>query len=951
MLKTDLQKNVRVLMESAREGEKWLSENEKELGNVDAVRKRLRRSARKLETYCKASDNKMGIAVFGPSQAGKSTFIGSLTKGNQKNLMVEFSAPGGKTTVLDFIWQVNPPGGGEATGLVTRFSLEAPPKSPNPDLPVCVKLFSEMDIVKILANTFFEEGRTAFNLEADGEEDLRNSISKTLLDLDSHKSDKNRAPTLDDMEDLAEYVENISKKYVYGNILVNSYWPGAIPLASKLNLPDRAELFSVIWGKATEFTKVYLKLCQALESLNFPEMAFTELKALYEGDSEEINAEGDGDTDNRANSILYVGMLDGLLADSTDVVEVMNPMGAQAAISRPVICALVAELHVKLTESPGAFMNNADILDFPGYRARVEYKNFLSDIQNPEILKNCFLRGKVDYLFQRFAAQKEVTTMLLCVRDSNFECPGLPEVIKNWVEETHGKTPADRTGKPVCLFFVLTFFNRQLEKQLGAPTTGTVWSKRFLASLTEPFGKDLWPNSWSLDSSNRAKPFRNCFWHLDPYYTNEFLTIEILDEKTKRYVSRGVREDKREWLTELETAYLNNDSVNTFIQNPAEAWKGALESQDGGVGYIISKLTPIVSRDIKTRQLADLALAEGESVRDTLNQYYHSDDNKAEKDKKNEIFIKLSDALFCLGNRDNVPYDFPNELFEKMVFNRFGSLLRDMVFTDDECYEFFSLPARTIEEELAALRAPRPDLLSKAAVAASPGPKPPADISGRFGNDNEGGKGVQGGSEPQNKPASRQDDQAQTSRKILEKRWLERLEALANSEVKMRYYGIPQADFRSLIKELQQGARRLNVMGSVEDAMRKELSYANVIPEKRLWKFSRLASAYISEYISFLGFSPRRLSSEMRMVYIEFIKKRILLFEPGKESEDFPQLPAEAKSYENSYNHDWQLALAKLMADNVDFSETNYDKGQNAKLGSIIEKLDADAEELRVGAV
>jgi hypothetical protein len=957
MRKEDLQKNVLVLKETAREGERWLSANESAQGNQEGIKKRLRRSARKLETYAKAADNKMGIAVFGPSQAGKSTFIGSLTKGNQKNLMVEFSAPGGKTTVLDFIWQVNPQGGGETTGLVTRFSLEAPPKSPNPNLPVCVKLFSEMDIIKILANTFFEEGKTAFNFEGDAINDFLARINDRLSVLEQRAGSQVKAPTLDEMEDLAEYVDNISKKYVYGNALSNSFWPRAVALAPRLHLRDRAELFSLIWGEAQEFTMVYEKLCMALEKLNFPAVAFTELKALYEenGDASQgsggssDSSSGDGDSkDRRTNSILYVGMLAGLLSDTDDAVEVMNPMGVKALIPRPIVCALVAELHVKLTESPGDFMNNADILDFPGYRARSEYTNFLADIKKPDNLKNCFLRGKVDYVFQRYVVQKEVTVTLLCVRSGNFECPGLPEAIKNWVEETHGRTPKDRTGKPVCLFFVLTFFNDHLKPQLGSEDIGLVWSKRFLSSLIDAFGKDGWPTSWSLEG-NMPRAFRNCYWHLDPYYTKEFLNVETLDEKTKLYVARGVRDEQRKWLGDLKAGYLKNDSVNTFIQNPEEAWDGALESSDGGVAYIISKLTPVVSKDIKTMQLADLALREGESVRDTLAAFYHGDDNKEEKEKKLQIFSKLSDALFCLGNSDNAPPDLPYEFLNKMTWNRFGSLLRDLIFTDDDCFEFFSLPYRSLQEELASMNVIKDGLggPAKDDLSGTRAGTPKAttgSIRGRFGKKDGNGK-----DKSPAPPVLRQDDSARTYRVVLEKRWKEKLEDLANGDITTRYYGLAQNDFRALILELEQGARRLKVFDAIEDAMRIELDYGNINPEKRLWKFCRLASAHLSEYVSYLGLSPRRKNREERTVLIEFMEDKMTLFEPTKEDEDFPSLPENAPSYENEYNVDWQMALAKLMADNVDFSEANYDKVQNASLGGIIQRLDTDAGELRAG--
>lgn len=83
----------------------------------------------------------------------------------------------GKT--LDFIDHINPPGGGkEATGLVTRFSRNA--SKGTQEFPVELHLFSEIEIVKILANAYlydFNQEKIEFELDDEKISRLINSLS------------------------------------------------------------------------------------------------------------------------------------------------------------------------------------------------------------------------------------------------------------------------------------------------------------------------------------------------------------------------------------------------------------------------------------------------------------------------------------------------------------------------------------------------------------------------------------------------------------------------------------------------------------------------------------------------------------------------------------------------------------------------------------------------------
>src|SRR5690606_25115847 len=93
----------------------------------------------------------MSVGVFGASQAGKSFLIGRLISPPQRPTQVVFGE-GQATTRLNFLTEVNPQGGKETTGLVTRFSVQ--PQATPADFPVSLRLLRESDVVAILANSF-----------------------------------------------------------------------------------------------------------------------------------------------------------------------------------------------------------------------------------------------------------------------------------------------------------------------------------------------------------------------------------------------------------------------------------------------------------------------------------------------------------------------------------------------------------------------------------------------------------------------------------------------------------------------------------------------------------------------------------------------------------------------------------------------------------------------------
>lgn len=147
----------------------------------------------------RAAARPMSVGFFGISQAGKSYLISALAAGGNGHLETLLD-----NQQLDFIEHVDPGGkGGEATGLVTRFTRRAVDAPPG--YPIQLTLFAEVDLVKVLGNAFFNDfDHTKLSYDNDPES-IR---SKVLSGLEKRRRQQPvSGMTEDDVVDLMEYFQ------------------------------------------------------------------------------------------------------------------------------------------------------------------------------------------------------------------------------------------------------------------------------------------------------------------------------------------------------------------------------------------------------------------------------------------------------------------------------------------------------------------------------------------------------------------------------------------------------------------------------------------------------------------------------------------------------------------------------------------------------------------------
>ena len=299
------------LCENTRGGLDWLLANEAELkqdlaGPVRELRKAVV-EGRRLQ---RAAGRKMCVGVFGPSQTGKSYLISALAREGTKPVMADFGGD-----YVDFLADINPQGGKESTGLVTRFTIDRPDSVP-PGYPVELRLLTETDVVKVLANSY------VFDVNRDDEDEASHSVEaiQTLLARLEGRARAETVGTLDpvDIVDLEEYCNRRLVKSPRVKVLRRTdFWRVATRIAHRLDGSDRSELFAIIWDGLPAFTNVYRRLHLVLERFDFAESVFASYDALRD----------------RATSIITVDTLAGIGEGRGDGVEVTTRLDSPFRIA------------------------------------------------------------------------------------------------------------------------------------------------------------------------------------------------------------------------------------------------------------------------------------------------------------------------------------------------------------------------------------------------------------------------------------------------------------------------------------------------------------------------------------------------------------------------------------------------------------------------------------------
>jgi len=756
----------------------WLERNRDSIGlKYSGLRRDFRRREMLARRYERASHRPVCVGVFGPSQVGKSYLVSALARKGSDPLTVVLDRD------YDFLSEINPEEGEEATGLVTRFSIN--PIAPPAGFPVCARLLDQIEIIKILSNTYF--------LDFDATEER--VPEEAEIDTAFEQAEPLAAPgnvgllSDVDIDDLRRYFNSqFSSKQTVKVLNASGYWSRLEDLAPRLRIEDRVKLYSFLWGCIDQFNEVYRQLYATLESLGFPADAFCAIEALTP----------------RETSIINVKALKGILGSAGDTVQVRSPAGTVRNVPRPHLTAIVAELVMHIKDHPWPFFDHTDLLDFPGARTREMNNDPQNFVKKPGAVADLFRRGKVAYLFDRYCDDNELSSMLLCLAPGNQEVRTLPGLMATWIRSMQGASPEARAKQQTALFVVLTKFDRRFEVALG--TAGSTSNERWTAALKTPLtdffrtSADNWAQEW-----HPGQPFNNVFWLRNPNFIAKGL---MRYAKVKEIVNGEAKDVERESgladPTEVEVIkreYLDNEYVKRHVRDPVKAWDEAFRFNDGGISFLAESLAPLCRPELKREQiLARVGLVRSEMAA-ALTEFHVSDDREAERNKRKQA---ARDAVVGL--------------LDTIKDQRFGHLLREFQITNEELQFLFGRKAAAGD------------------VADGTGP----DIEGML--EQLGINNSESGSAP-----SVRDKYSVLARAAIDY-WAERIQQLVQKDKRLGFLKVKPGPIETIIRELLEGAERIGLCESIASEMRA-IAPSIERPTQSMLKPAMTAAERIDRYV------------------------------------------------------------------------------------------------------
>jgi hypothetical protein len=847
---------------------------------------RARLAARKLHASSKRA---ACVGVFGPSQAGKSYLVSALAKPTEGNLMVQLG-----DQQVDFLQKINPGGGRESTGVVTRFSLSKP-ETQDPSFPVEIRLLSESDLLKILFNSFFSDFDHAGSLTLPALEPQK--ITERLEKLKVQANFKNESLSIrqEDILDLRDYLQNS-----FGNLTHNlqtDFWPSAIATASFLTIEQRADLFAVVWRDYPIFTELYKVLAYAVEKLKGADICLAPLNAV-------VSEQGQtGIVD--AQLLSELGQPNG---GQIDIRPVLNGQ-PQSPLSMPksVIAALTAELRLPLPSSRWTFANHLDILDFPGARSRLK----ISDPQKSEgnantLAAELFLRGKVAFLFQRYTADQELSTVLLCVPWGPQEVTGYAPLIDQWVRDTNGASSDKRAKVPAGLLLVMTKFDMDLQAKGGdnESTERQRWPDRIKSSLLERFGSMDWVDKWT-----DANAFNNIFWLRNP---------EIKDSAYMKYdkgVEIDINPDHRDRLLRLRLFFCEDQLVKKHFSSPEQAWDAAMKPQDGGISRIVDGINLLANPHIRIQTLQDKTNRLSDSMHSRLKQYF-SEGQGEELAKKQEIFNTVKNDL--------VPVIRNNDIWQ---------VLENFILDLDELKSLYFKVASGNADSIKSA-----DAASSNSSASS---APDFDLDD-FLSSAIDGPSVQASSTTSASTAAVHPRALNFADKVVEF-WISKIRNYASADESSGASLMPSKGLTLLVEELAISAQRYHLNHELATVLHAAESNAGTTWEKIADRQATIARNIIGDFVSQLGMSHTPMS-ERPGIPLDKPQRRI--FEPFPAfNGPTPPLQEVPIAVSMLYVRDWLVGLQKTIMDNAGFAGSEALSPElNIALGKLIKTIQAGGE-------
>lgn len=601
------------------------------------------------------------IGLFGASQAGKSYLVSALAAGRNARLQTHWDQD-----AIDFIRHVNPSGNNsEATGFVTRFTHV---KHPTPvGYPVELALLSELEIVMILVNAFFNDINQADVKVPHDESYFLQHLDRCahFVDQEAYKSafayrefDDNAAKhgangavgsaaeggyagasaesgytagytaghtggntsgdsagytgflpkygeynyiTPAQVVELADFVGTNSNGKLGSIADFPEFWSRLRDMLPYMPLAGRVETLSILWQQLPIFNETYRTLAFELLKVHGASVIYAPREAFV--------CEKNGSLmQNESGTIMHITKLATMFSDTTTLnCAVLGAPGAQGTVTGALggaqaagmqLCSLnvsrlaALSLELRFNLEAAGNLDEFDVLDLPGARSRdvVLLKDVIDDgrgfdgktlsaamqLRGSEF----FRRGKVAFLFDRYARKNEIEQLLFCIGvNAQQDVTSVLTILSDWVDHNVGTTPQQRAMGYNPLTIILTrydeVFNRQLKNMDGGLPLDM---NQELNIALNRIQKLNWFNEWTP-----GKPFDRILLARKPGLGELNAWIES-DPQTNQELA--ITPDEQAKLEQICAMLLDVDDFKLHIHDMAGCLKALLELNDGGVTRI-----------------------------------------------------------------------------------------------------------------------------------------------------------------------------------------------------------------------------------------------------------------------------------------------------------------------------------------------------------------------------
>ena len=548
---------------------------------------KLRRLAGNLFTSAKVP---VAAAVYGPSQVGKSLFMGQVLKPHS-----EAFSPLGRDEQhgepayykdLSFDTDLNPQSGSnEATALVTRFTTkDRIAASVSPEFPVMVRALTRAEWLRVLARGFHVECKTPDRSWQQAQvEELFEELSR------NHPGREVDRKWRMDLLDAFSYMRNVDRRGFPAKEAVLSGLISRYPLSEEGYQAAAAALFWDNWQSLTNlFIRISGFLARISSAAHDPAILthWAGVRFLLDSQRSKVHER------RISKCFTHVAWNDFHLRerDGWYVLE-YHPGSGNGTEDQEIIQAGMLELVMpilphRLNDDWRRVIEQMDFLDVPGMRAgrqgAEQGKRTAAETidEQMEIVK----RGKVAYLFERYTEELQIQTLLLLSRGGNLEVTAQMKYhIDKWGKARYGEKtwPLRVRDEVPALFIGMTGIDEEFRNREEYADKG-LYEQR-LGQLVDALGTVM------ADFGGRGKAFTNTY---PIRYPGTWDTSREQRES----------EDPEKW-NRARKAFLGSEMVRAYMRSAEQRWDTAMRDDDGGLSLISAGIRAVTTAEDKQNQL------------------------------------------------------------------------------------------------------------------------------------------------------------------------------------------------------------------------------------------------------------------------------------------------------------------------------------------------------------